>query len=34
VTVAAGGRGAIREFLEYILKRDGKFESAKKKYLD
>jgi len=34
VTKSKAGKGAVREFLEYILKRDGKFESAKKKYLD
>jgi 3-deoxy-D-manno-octulosonate 8-phosphate phosphatase (KDO 8-P phosphatase) len=34
VTVSSAGHGAIREFLEYILKRDGKFETAYKKYLD
>jgi 3-deoxy-D-manno-octulosonate 8-phosphate phosphatase (KDO 8-P phosphatase) len=34
VTISKAGKGAVREFLEYILKRDGKFESAKKKYLD
>jgi len=34
VTISKAGKGAVREFLEYILKRDGKFESAKSKYLD
>jgi 3-deoxy-D-manno-octulosonate 8-phosphate phosphatase (KDO 8-P phosphatase) len=34
VTIAKAGEGAIREFLEYILKKDGKFETAKNKYLD
>ena len=34
VSVAPSGKGAVREFLEFILKRDGKFEAAKKKYLD
>ncbi len=27
-----GGRGAVREFLEFILKRDNKFEEAKEFY--
>ncbi len=34
VTIAKAGEGAVREFLEHILKRDGKFEAAKSKYLD
>ncbi|MBU4486349.1 MAG: HAD hydrolase family protein [Candidatus Delongbacteria bacterium] len=34
VTASKAGKGAVREFLEFILKRDGKFESAKEKYLD
>lgn len=34
VSSTHSGKGAVREFLEFILKRDGKFESAKKKYLD
>ena len=34
VSVSASGQGAVREFLEFILKRDGKFETAKSRYLD
>jgi len=34
VSISKAGKGAVREFLEFILKRDGKFELAKKKYLD
>lgn len=32
VSTKEGGRGAVREFLEMILKRDNKFEQAKKFY--
>jgi len=34
VSAARAGKGSVREFLEFILKRDGKFEAAKRKYLD
>lgn len=34
VSTAKAGKGAVREFLEFILKRDNKFENAKKTYLD
>ncbi|HQO09361.1 MAG TPA: HAD hydrolase family protein [Clostridiales bacterium] len=34
VTASKAGNGAVREFLEFILKRDDKFEEAKKTYLD
>ena len=34
VSKAKAGKGSVREFLEFILKRDNKFEAAQKKYLD
>lgn len=34
VSKAEAGKGSVREFLEFILKRDDKFEIAKKKYFD
>jgi 3-deoxy-D-manno-octulosonate 8-phosphate phosphatase (KDO 8-P phosphatase) len=34
VATKKAGKGSVREFLEFILKRDGKFEDAKSKYLD
>ena len=33
VSKAQAGKGSVREFLEFILKRDNKFEAAQKKYL-
>ncbi len=34
VAKSRAGKGSVREFLEFILKRDGKFEAAKSRYLD
>ncbi|MBN2790573.1 MAG: HAD hydrolase family protein [Candidatus Delongbacteria bacterium] len=34
VTKAVGGKGAVREFIYYILKRDNKLDTVKDRYLD